>query len=164
MASRKAKSQNTKANTAICPICEKAVVDSGRKSQDAIFCEGSCQAWLHRCCAGLTRSRFDELSDNNTPFHCLNCVADKQTKELADLKSVVAALVQDVEQLKSTVDILKLSDSQPSGPQLSASQPAVTGESWSQVAKKRKPKKSRHRGSNLVPSGYNTSQSYAHKK
>ena len=72
MASRKAKRENTKANTAICPICEKVVVDSGRKSQDSIFCEGSCQAWLHRCCAGLTRSRFDELSDNNTlPFHCL---------------------------------------------------------------------------------------------
>ena len=145
MASRKAKRENTKANTAICPICEKAVVDSGRKSQDSTFCEGSCQAWLHRCCTGLTRSRFDELSDNTLPFHCLNCVAEKQTQELADLKSVVAALVQDVEQLKSTVNTLKLSGSQPAlAPQLSAqSQPAMTGKSWSQVVKKRKPKKSR---------------------
>ena len=85
----------------------------------------------------MTRSRFDELSDNTLPFHCLNCVTEKQTQELADLKSVVAALVQDVEQLKSTVNTLKLSGSQPAlAPQLSAqSQPAMTGESWSQVVK-----------------------------
>ena len=64
-------------------------------------------------------------------------MTEKQTQELADLKSVVAALVQDVEQLKSTVNTLKLSGSQPAlAPQLSAqSQPAMTGESSSQVVK-----------------------------
>ena len=100
---------------------------------------------INACCTGLTRSRFDELSDNTLPFHCLNCLAEKQTQELADLKSVVAALVQDVEQLKSTVNTLNLSGSQPAlAPQLSTQlQPAMTGESWSQVVKKRKPKKSR---------------------
>ena len=100
---RRTKSQNAKANTVMCSICEKAIVDSGRKGQDSIFCEGSCQAWLHRCCAGLTRTRFDELSDDNASFHCPSCVAEKQTRELADLKSVVVALAQEVTQLKESL-------------------------------------------------------------
>ena len=101
MASRKAK--NPKASTAMCPVCEKAVIDGGRKSQDSIFCEGSCQAWLHRCCAELTRTRFAELSDDSRPFYCPSCASDKHTHELAELKSAVASLVPEVEQLKSTV-------------------------------------------------------------
>lgn len=96
MALRKAKSQNTKGNTVMCPICEKAIVDSPRKSQDLIF---SCQAWLHRCYAGLTHIYFDKLSDDNTLFYCSSCVADKQAEELVDLKSAVVALVQEATQL-----------------------------------------------------------------
>ena len=96
MALRKAKSQNTKVNTVTCSICEKAIVDSARKSQDLIF---FCQAWLHRCYAGLTHTYFDKLSDDNTPFYCSSCVADKEAEELVDLKSAVVALVQEVTQL-----------------------------------------------------------------
>ena len=95
MALRKVKSQNTKGNT-VCPICEKAIVDIARKSQDLIF---SCQAWVHRCCAGLTRTRFDKLSDDNTSLYCSSCVADKQAEELVDLKRAVVALVQEVTHL-----------------------------------------------------------------
>ena len=117
----------------MCPVCEKAVIDGGRKSQDSIFCEGSCQAWLHRCCAGLTRTRFAELSDDSRPFYCPSCASDKHTHELAELKSAVAALVLEVEQLKSTVHTL------------TTVQPAEGAErTWSQVVqKKRKPKKPR---------------------
>lgn len=66
-------------------------------------------------------------------------MANKQTNKLADLKSVVTALVQEVEQLKSTVDDLKLKALQPSSLQPSASQEVVTEETWSQVVRKCKP-------------------------
>ena len=130
--SRKAK--NPKTSVAMCPVCEKAVIDGGRKSQDSIFCEGSCQAWLHRCCAGLTRTRFAELSDDSMPFYCPSCASDKHTQELAELKTAMAALVLEVEQLKSSVHTLS-----------STVQPAEGDErTWSQVVqKKRKPKKPR---------------------
>ena len=36
MALRKAK--NSKTNTAVCPVCEKAVVDGGQKSQNSVPC------------------------------------------------------------------------------------------------------------------------------
>ena len=81
----------------MCPVCEKTVIDEGRKSQDSVFYEGSYQAWLYRCCAGLTRTRFAE------PFYCPSCASDKHTHELAELKCAVAALVMEVEQLKSSV-------------------------------------------------------------
>ena len=64
---------------------------------------------MHRCCAGLTCTtcRFTLLSDDNMPFHCPSCAASVQYKELEDLKSAVASLVLEVEQLKSTVNDVK---------------------------------------------------------
>ena len=58
-----------------CLMCEKKIVD---RTEESIFCEGTCQRWLHRCCAGLTKSQFKKLSDqSSTPFACANCkIAD----------------------------------------------------------------------------------------
>ena len=48
-----------------CPICEEIVQDlpADKESEaghdhDAVFCEGKCNTWLHRRCAGLSRSLF----------------------------------------------------------------------------------------------------------
>ena len=54
----------------------------------------------------LTRTRFAELSDDSMPFYCPSCASDKHTHGLAELKSAVAALVLEVEQLKSFVRTL----------------------------------------------------------
>ena len=42
-----------------CPICEEVIRDKSRihAGEDAIFCEGSCRAWIHRKCAGLKLSK-----------------------------------------------------------------------------------------------------------
>ena len=46
----------------ICPICEDMIVDSSEFEDnggiDIIYCQGSCEAWLHRQCAGLSRSKY----------------------------------------------------------------------------------------------------------
>ena len=84
----------------ICPICEDPVLDAKghKKGQDAIFCDGTCQSWLHRRCAGLSRTAFQTKVSCNKEFYCPSCrlinletlVADMQ-KELTMLKSVVSA-------------------------------------------------------------------------
>ena len=33
----------------LCPICEKPVI-----RREAIFCEGECNTWLHKKCAGFS--------------------------------------------------------------------------------------------------------------
>ena len=44
----------------ICPIClDKIAEDSDdTDGHDAIFCEGACDAWVHRRCAGLSKTLF----------------------------------------------------------------------------------------------------------
>ena len=40
------------------PICDDVIVDAvGKKSgHDSVECNGACSTWLHRCCAGLSKS------------------------------------------------------------------------------------------------------------
>ena len=48
--------------TQVCPICESKfnIVDDdeSNEGEDAIFCEGECQIWLHRKCVGLMKNAF----------------------------------------------------------------------------------------------------------
>jgi len=45
-----------------CLICEEPILkaDEHCVGDDAVFCEGDCQGWLHRQCAGVTHPAFDE--------------------------------------------------------------------------------------------------------
>ena len=58
--------------TIICPICEEAVVDPSNKNvgHDSIFCKGACKAWLHRGCAGMSKTVFEKVCDTDDPFFC----------------------------------------------------------------------------------------------
>ena len=58
--------------TIICPICEEAVVDPSSKNDghDSIFCEGACKAWLHRGCAGMSKTVFEKVCDTDDPLFC----------------------------------------------------------------------------------------------
>ena len=48
-----------------CPICLDPIIDATEdtEGQEAIFCEGECDAWLHRQCAGLSQrlSKFTTI-------------------------------------------------------------------------------------------------------
>ena len=47
-------------DVAVCSVCDKEVVDATDEEDgdDAVFCEGECQSWLHRNCACLPKSEF----------------------------------------------------------------------------------------------------------
>jgi len=55
-----------------CPICLEVIQDAskGKKDHDAIYCEGQCNSWLHRGCAGLPKSVFTSLQNSPDPFYC----------------------------------------------------------------------------------------------
>ena len=75
---------------AICSICEKQVVDDSETEDgdDAVFCDGECQCWLHRTCVCLPKSEFAKLKSEE-PFHCPRCSSNMQMKIICELREAV---------------------------------------------------------------------------
>ena len=127
--------------THVCPICADTIVDEGEDEcvQDALFCEGGCQCWLHRWCVGVTRERYAVLSSDEEPFLCLSCtVAGQQAAitaqqaDIACLRECVNALTSEVRALKATVAVMQ------SEPPLNSASTSPTGQAkeWSVVVSK----------------------------
>lgn len=91
-----ASSTGVKKGQSVCPICESAILDAvGKKpGQDAIECEGTCAAWLHRHCAGLSKEAFKMIrhSKSNSPFYCAQCRLEKHELEIESLKSSITSI------------------------------------------------------------------------
>ena len=87
-----------------CPICDKVITDQDgqRKGHDAVFCDGVCQEWLHRVCAGLPKKVFLEIKDSVEPSYCLNCTNRRQEKEIAALNSKIGLLLSKLTELESS--------------------------------------------------------------
>ena len=85
--------------TCRCIVCEKAIKELSAKSkgEDGIFCEGICQGWIHRQCAGIPKPVFAALRSSPEPFLCTYCPNTKITA----LKESIEALKTEVSSLKS---------------------------------------------------------------
>ena len=96
-----------------CLICDKNIVDASAKSkgQDSVFCEGSCQGWLHRTCAGLSKSMFKVISspEHNCPFYCLYCTHVRYSDQISNLKSTIEDLSGKLAKLESQSDPINAS-------------------------------------------------------
>ena len=86
-----------------CPICLDPIIDATEdtEGQEAIFCEGECDAWLHRQCAGLSQRLFKIYHDRDDPFHCPNCRLITQEHQMQELKSTIESLHKKVSELKA---------------------------------------------------------------
>ena len=84
----------------MCGICRKAVADG---KDDAVFCEGHCQRWLHRVCASVTEEQHAKLAASEQPFLCPACCQAHNLQQIAELTSTVDALKLELEQLKQVV-------------------------------------------------------------
>ena len=58
-----------------CPICCETIVDAAEnvEGQEALFCEGACQKWLHRWCTGVHKDSYAVLTSSEEPFVCPLC-------------------------------------------------------------------------------------------
>jgi len=106
----KRKPKNVKNSEADCLICDEAILEPGdlTDGDDAVFCEGVCQGWLHRKCAGLSRPVFDKLSESDNPRVCLQCMLHNQAKEITELKSAINALTTEISNLDLKDTLTKL--------------------------------------------------------
>ena len=97
--------QKSKISLCRCSVCQEEIVEpNGKKvGQDAIYCDGACQAWLHRKCAGLPKDRFKLVSESNDPFYCPHCRLELQRDEISHLKVEVAELRSELTNLRNTL-------------------------------------------------------------
>ena len=57
------------------------MMDELNEGEDAIFCEGECQIWLHRKCVGLTKNAFTLISSSKEPYLCPYCSNSHYTEK-----------------------------------------------------------------------------------
>lgn len=89
----------------ICAICLKLIIDRSDVSdgEDSVFCEGACQRWLHRSCAGLPDPAFDLIHNSDEKFYCFPCSMASHALDVKELRSVVASLSKDLADLRSSI-------------------------------------------------------------
>ena len=93
----------------ICPICDSNV----EETHQAIFCDGACKQWFHRCCASVPLSRYKVLASassssnpddqDSDPFYCPSCNFAQQKGELESLRAELVALKAKVEVLEVSI-------------------------------------------------------------
>ena len=66
-----------------------------------MFCDGTCNTWLHRGCAGLSKIAFKKVASSSHPFYCTHCSLSEQKKEIEVLKGTVEKLSSDLRTVSS---------------------------------------------------------------
>ena len=77
---------------------------------EAVFCEGDCQQWIHRGCASISQKMLATLSTSSESFLCLTCsrvVFQEQMTEVLLMVNNMKAELQQVPILKDTIVALK---------------------------------------------------------
>ena len=82
--------------TSKCDVCDSAIVEG---KDDALQCEGACQMWFHRYCAGVSISHFKQLSNTSKPFVCSFCSPDVHQAVICQLQSEITVLKDEVKAL-----------------------------------------------------------------
>ena len=105
---RAGKAKGKEKEPQVCPICELHVKDSTNQceGEDALFCEGQCQAWVHRKCVGMSKTMYALLATTEDPYVCPNCGLCACRKEIESLKTTIASL--STELLSAQEELAKL--------------------------------------------------------
>ena len=111
----KCKGQKVKVGTqqkvpSCCTICGDAIEEASEKSvgEDAVFCDGQCQAWIHRRCAGLSTSRFSVVRGSKEPFFCPHCRLETNEKEIHSLKCCLTTLSSEITDMQKQLSTMSL--------------------------------------------------------
>ena len=85
-----------------CLICDNIILEPRENTDghDTILCEGDCQGWTHRHCAGITRPVFEKLLSESAPYLCPHCTLGKQYNEISALKETIKTLTDKISKLE----------------------------------------------------------------
>lgn len=127
------------------------------------MCEGSCQKWFHRYCAGVSASCYRALSSSSSPFICWVCSQELHRTVVGQLQAEIAALREEVLELRNNSDrnqswtkvvskrtqaamgpLMKKSPSRERNPPARPSRPSPASRSESQRNDGKRARQSRH--------------------
>lgn len=80
---------------------------------DALFCSGTCQHWLHRYCASVSVQCYKCIKDDDRPFYCFWCYQSRSQREIAALTSAVEELKLENAKLKESLCVTQSQVSAP---------------------------------------------------
>ena len=87
-------------------VCRKRIAES---KEDVLQCEGGCDLWFHRYCAGISVYHIEELSNSSEPFACYQrsqlAVRKQLRSEVAHLKVEISKLSEQLAKLSSTASL-----------------------------------------------------------
>ena len=78
------------------------------------FCGGKCCGWFHCYCTGTSLAQYEAIqaqvrsTDEPALFFCLLCTKHVHREEVKELRSTIAALKKEVDQLRDAVKRCKL--------------------------------------------------------
>ena len=91
-----------------CPVCDETIKEptKHRKGDDSIYCEGYCDAWIHRRCTGLSAATLAVLGEagEDQTFFCLYCELQAHKAEIENLMSTITELQTCLFDLKRKLD------------------------------------------------------------
>ena len=67
-----------------------------KATEQVLHCEGNCDKFFHRYCAGISKGYYQDLLTSSKPFVCLVCTQQLHKAELSNLHSEIAALKQEL--------------------------------------------------------------------
>ncbi len=85
-----------------CSVCCQPL----SSKDEALFCDGRCQQWLHRYCASVTVQQYKAVTDSNGSFLCPWCSHERQQEEIISLRNSVDAMRLEIAQLKESLESL----------------------------------------------------------
>ena len=98
-------SQADKRHASKCAVCDAKIVD---RKDEAVFCEGLCQQWIHQYCAGVSKVHFERLAASaETKYECAACFCESQTKRARLLEDAVALLRVELTELHNAIGSLQ---------------------------------------------------------
>ena len=85
-----------------CQICCKPIIEATEQAvgDEALQCEGKCERWLHRWCAGVHKDNYAALASSVEPFFCPSC-------RLHEHQQLISSLVATADELKEEIRVLK---------------------------------------------------------
>ena len=90
-----------------CDLCLAVIVED---KEDALQCEGTCQLWFHRYCAGVSQCHFKSLVSDDSHYMCLHCSQKCHHATVSELQSEVAALRTEVAVLRAALEAVRAVD------------------------------------------------------
>ena len=72
------------------------------RKDEALFCDGRCQQWLHRYCSSVSVEAYKSIQADGSRFFCYDCYRRNKDEQLSLLEQTVLELKAEISLIKSS--------------------------------------------------------------